>query len=83
MCVCVCVYVFVYVCVCVCVCVCMCVCMCVCTRVCDYRPEKTVLSTQNTLVHYYGAYRTWEIFGGGKFWWTLQVKAIDKKNFGE
>ena len=28
-------------------------------------------------------YRTREIFGGIKFWRTIQVKAIDEENFGE
>ena len=28
-------------------------------------------------------YRTWEIFGGGKFWRTMQVKAIGEEKFGE
>ena len=28
-------------------------------------------------------YHTQEIFGGGKFWRTVQVKAIGKEKFGE
>ena len=28
-------------------------------------------------------YRTREIFGGGKFWRTIQVKTIGKEKFGE
>ena len=27
-------------------------------------------------------YRTWEIFGWGKFWQTIQVKAIGEEEFG-
>ena len=28
-------------------------------------------------------YCTWEIFGGGKFWQTIQVKAIGEEKLGE
>ena len=31
----------------------------------------------------YTRYCTWEIFGGGKFWRTMQVKAIGEENFGQ